>query len=186
MLLLSLLACIPELTSPNVGACSEGVPDNAWFHGDPPSSLEGEGFGLGDVVDDQCVPDQNGDLVSLWQFYGSVWVLDVSTIWCQPCQDLARGLQETADEFESEGFVYLTVLAQDLDSEVPDQSELQGWAEDFEIRSPIVADTVGFTSGVVRNGAYPAVLVIDRDLTVADRLDLPDDALLRKSIEEIL
>lgn len=186
MVYLFLLACIPELTSPSVGACSEGQPDNDWIHGDPPTNLVGSGFGIGEIVEDQCIPDQNGDLVSLWQFYGSVWVLDVSTIWCQPCQDLARGLQEIADTYESEGFVYLTVLAQDLGTDVPDQGELEKWGEDFQIASPIVADTVGFTGGVVRNGAYPALLIIDRELRVLERLDVPDDALIADAIERAL
>lgn len=186
MLLALLLACIPSLTSPDVGACSDGQPENDWFHGDPPSSLVGSGFGIGDIVEDQCLPDQNGDQVSLWQFYGSVWVLDVSTIWCQPCQDLARGLQDIVDKFEPEGFVYLTVLAQDLGTDVPDQAELAGWGEDFGIESPIVADTVGFTSGVVRNGVYPAVLIIDRDLSVIERLDVPDDAIIEAAVERAL
>jgi thiol-disulfide isomerase/thioredoxin len=181
-----LVACIPDLTSPKVGACAEGQPDNAWFHGDPPSSLQGEGFEPGEVVTDQCVPDQNGEQVSLWQFYGNVWVLDVSTMWCQPCQDLARGLQDIADSYEPEGFTYLTVLAQDLGSDVPDQAELQQWADTFDIASPIVADDVGFTSSVVRNGSYPAVLIIGRDATVVERLDLPSDEAIAEAVEAAL
>ena len=66
-----------------------------------------ERTGIGEAVTDECVPDQNGDQVSLWQFYGNVWVLDVSTMWCAPCQKLASGLQEIVNDHEEEGFVYL-------------------------------------------------------------------------------
>jgi thiol-disulfide isomerase/thioredoxin len=185
-MLLLLAACIPELTSPKVGACSGGQPENAWIHGDPPTTLEGEGFDVGEAVTDECVPDQNGDQVSLWQFYGNVWVLDVSTMWCAPCQKLASGLQEIVNDHEEEGFVYLTVLAQDLGSDVPDQAELQSWAEDFDIESPIVADDVNFTSNIVRNGTYPAILVIDRDMTVAERVEVPSDEAVVEAIEGLL
>lgn len=178
-----LLACIPELTSQKVGACAEGLPENRWFAGEPPLGLEEEGFEVGEVVPDQCVPDQHGDDVALWQFYGSVWVLDVSTMWCAPCQALARGLPEVTAHFEGEDFVYVTVLAEDLGSDVPDQAELTEWATTFEIVEPVLADEVGFTSGIVRNGVYPALLIVGRDMVVAERLEVPSDEAIVEAVE---
>ncbi len=182
-----LTACIPVLHSPAGAPTGEyEIPDNDWPAAPSIPVLEEEGFGVGEVIGRQFLADQNGDEVDLWQFYGRVWVLDVSTIWCSPCQAMAASLQATADKFKDEDFVYLTVLSEDLDGEVPDTAELQGWAETFGILDqPILADTTGF-SGPVTNGVYPALLVIDRDLKVFARVEVPDEALLEAAIESAI
>lgn len=187
MWLTLLTGCIPVLHSPDGAASSDYVrPTNLWPAADTVPALEEEGFEVGEVVAHESLPDQNGDTVDLWQFYGQVWVLDVSTIWCQPCQQLASTLQETADEYKGEGFVYVTVLREDLDGEVPDEAELAGWAEDWEIvDQPILADGTGF-SDAISGGQFPALLVIDRDLKVAERIPLPDDALIAEAVEKLL
>ncbi len=186
MLLSVLLACIPELTSQKVGACADGLPENEWPVGEPPVDLVGEGYEVGEVAEDACVPDQNGDDVALWQFYGRVWVLDVSTMWCAPCQVLAHGLQELADGYADEEFSYVTVLAEDLGSDVPDNAELNEWADNFGILEPVLADEAGFTSGIVRNGTYPAVLIIGRDMVVHERLDVPSDEAIIEAVDSAL
>ena len=188
MVYLILAACIPVLTTPDGEKVDNGYtpPENAWPAADSLSAIEGEGYEDGELVERQFLPDQNGEEVDLWQFYGYVWVLDVSTIWCQPCQDLARELQETADDYGDQGFVYLTVLAEDLEGSVPDTDDLQYWAESWAIEDqPIVSDTVGFTA-TLTGGQYPLVLVIGRDLRVAGRVTVPDDALVREAIEAAL
>lgn len=188
MLYLLLTACIPELTSPGgkVAEVDYAPPDNAWPAAESIPAMEGEGYEDGELVDRQFLPDQNGQTVDLWQFYGHVWVLDVSTIWCQPCQDLARDLQETADHYADEDFVYLTVLAEDMEGDVPDTEDLNFWAESWGILDqPIAADDAGF-SGVLTGGTYPLVLVIGRDLRVAGRVTVADDALVREAIEAAL
>jgi thiol-disulfide isomerase/thioredoxin len=185
MLYLVLVACIPELTTPAENLVGDGYspPDNAWPSADSLPEIEGEGYAVGDLVDRQRLPDQNGQTVDLWQFHGYVWVLDVSTIWCQPCQDLARVLQDTADDYKADDFVYLTVLAEDLEGSVPETDDLQYWAESWGILDqPIVSDTTGFT-GVLTKGQYPLVLIIGRDLRVASKLTVTDDALVREAIE---
>lgn len=187
MWLLLLTACIPVLHSPAGAPTGEySIPDNAWPAAESIPVLEGEGFAVGEVIDRQFLTDQNGDEVDLWQFYGRVWVLDVSTIWCSPCQAMAATLQATADKFKDQDFVYLTVLSEDLEGNVPDTSELAGWAEAFGILDqPILSDTTGF-SRPVTNGVYPALLVIDRDLTVFERVEVPNEALLEAAIESAL
>lgn len=185
MLYVLLTACIPELTTPGGKGSSQEYtpPENAWPAADSLPDLEGEGFDDGELVERQLLSDQNGQTVDLWQFYGYVWVLDVSTIWCQPCQDLASELQETADDYADDDFVYLTVLAENLEGDVPGTEDLAGWAESWGIENqPIVSDEAGFT-GTLTGGQYPLVLVIGRDLRVAGRVTVPDDALVREAIE---
>ncbi len=187
MWFLLLSGCIPVLTTPGEAVSKDYVkPDNAWPAADSVPELEPEGYAVGELVEHQAALDQNGQSVDFWQFYGNVWVLDVSTIWCQPCQDLARTLQETADLYKDDGFVYVTVLAEDLDGAVPDEADLDYWVDTWGILDqPVLEDSEGFTAALT-GGQFPLLLVVGRDLRVAARVDLPEDALLREAIEDTL
>ena len=98
-------ACIPVLTSPSDDSGSSGswiAPDNSWVSAEPPSDLVGEGWQEGQVVPDARFFDQYGQDVSIWQFYGQVIALDVSTIWCAPCRELAAHVDETWKDYEDQ------------------------------------------------------------------------------------
>jgi thiol-disulfide isomerase/thioredoxin len=188
MWLTLLTGCIPVLHSPDGAAASDYVvPQNAWPAAESVPALEPEGYDEGQVVTHESVPDQNGDTVDTWQFYGNVWVLDVSTIWCGPCQQMASTLQETADTYKDQGFVYLTVLRQNDAGEVPTQDDLVFWADSWGIvDQPVVADGTGWSDAITGGTAFPALLVINRDLTVSARVATADDALLAEAIEAAL
>jgi thiol-disulfide isomerase/thioredoxin len=183
--------CVPRLTSPadtDTGPVgSWEAPVNTWPVAAPPADLVGEGFTAGDLVPDFRLVDQFGDEVSLWQFYGDVIVLDISTMWCSPCRDLAETTAETQEDYEAEGFMYLTILPENVEGENPTPEDVVAWVETFEIASPVVADPdKGYTAGAVPDGTYPVVLVIDRDMRVYADIAPPTDAVLRDTVEEIL
>ena len=46
--------------------------------------------------------------------YGKVIVLDFSTMWCGYCQVLAGETQDMQDKYGPEGFVYVTVLFENM------------------------------------------------------------------------
>lgn len=182
-----LLACTPSLYSEG-GAVGEWVaPVNTWPTAEPPAELDGEGFSAGQVAPDFLLNDQFGDDVALWQFYGNVVLFDVSTIWCAPCQELAMDTEDTWEEYRDEGFVYVTILQQNLEGGEPTLEDLNEWAEGFGITAPIVSDPQGtFTGGAIRNDQFPAVLVLDRDMTVAERVNPINDHEVRAAIERAL
>jgi peroxiredoxin len=192
-MLLVLGACIPNLYSPDgvdsaAGglACGEVLPENGWDSAAPPSTLTGTGFAEGDVLPDACMMDQSGAMVDLWQFYGTVWVLDISTMWCGPCQELASTAQEMYDGFAGEGFNYVTILPQDTLRNVPDQADLTEWADYFDLALPVLSDADGFSYNVVSNDSFPAVLVIDRDMTVVANVSPVSDAAIHLVVEDTL
>lgn len=188
---LLLTACVPDLTSPggsDTGATSDWVaPTNTWPVSSPPASLRGEGFETGQVMPDFLLMDQHGDEVSLWQFYGSVVVVDISTMWCGPCATIADGVTETWHEYRDQGFMYLTLLPEDNLADVPDQEDLQRWASDHNIEAPVLQDDIGRSYQMVPDAAYPRIFVLDRDLRVAvDRVNPADDASIRAAVESLL
>jgi peroxiredoxin len=155
---------------------------------EPPGTLVSNSFNEGSVAPDFLIVDHHGDEVSLWQFYGQVILLDISTMWCAPCQELAGHTQETFDDYEDQGFMYLTVLHQDVEAEEPDGADLNEWAETFGIDAPVLADPFGVegTIDAVRAGSYPAVFSISREMVIEQRLEEFDDITVRDAIEDIL
>jgi thiol-disulfide isomerase/thioredoxin len=186
--ILAVVGCIPSLTSDEEEVVGTWVPpENSWSIVEPPPDLAGQGFQVGEVPPDFRLLDQYGDEVSLWQFYGSPVVLDISTMWCAPCQELALDAQETAEDYEDVGLVYLTVLAEDADGDIAEPEELDLWAETFEIAQPVVGDPEREWSGpAVPDGVYPVVLILDPTLVVDSKVSPPTDANVRAAVDAVI
>ena len=186
-------ACVPHLTSPpDTGEdvlCVDAPPlDYHWTCNTPPEDLEATGTGDGQVPPRFHMTDQFGDTVALWQFYGLVVVLDISTMWCAPCQDLAQHVEAAWLAYRDQGFVYVTILAQDLlDGEPPDVEELTSWADYYGITAPILSDGEGWSFPITGTDGFPRVIVIDREMRIAEDEVLPtDDATIRALVEGLL
>lgn len=185
MTLLLTLACAPQLYSdgPSVWV----APENTWPATEElPEEFKGEGFSVGEVVPELVAIDQNGDEFSLWQFYGQVVILDISTMWCAPCQELAKEVDETWKHYEDDGLMYLTVLPQDLDGNPPSVAELNEWTDGFGITAPVVSDDKDWYRGAVPGNTFPQLMVVGRDMRVYAR-DIPaSDPEIRAVVDEYL
>lgn len=183
------MGCVPELYTSgqgDPGAVWAPPPTNAWEVSAPPEGLSAQGYQVGQVPPDLRLVDQFGDEVSLWQFYGDVVLLDISTMWCAPCQELALHTQETQEDYEGRGFTYVTVLQQDTEGGDVELSEVNQWVDAFGIEAPVLADPDRLTEVAISQGQYPAVLVIGRDMRVHDRVATVTDAEVREAIEDAL
>jgi thiol-disulfide isomerase/thioredoxin len=192
--ILALAGCVPQLTSPTPPDLTDwACPDNGWGCEVPPATLAtpegGFGFFPGNTLPRGALVDQHGNTVDPWQFYGRVVVVDVSTMWCSPCRQLACYVQHTADGYADDGVVYLTVLPQNTHGGPPSIDDLNTWADDFEITSPIVSDPDhGWSRAATPTNSFPALIVADRELRVTARVEVsgPADAVdiaLRRQIE---
>ncbi|MFT5683311.1 MAG: thiol-disulfide isomerase/thioredoxin [Myxococcota bacterium] len=193
-----LVGCTPDLATPDAileaqeselpeGTCDWLVPENNWSIADPPC-LEAEGFETGQIVPDLRLMDQNGDEVSLWQFYGDLIFLDFSAEWCAPCAHLAMGADELITAVEGEGVSMVSVMYNG-DGSVPlDQDALLKWAQLGENVAPVLSDDGTWTDQVIPpGGAYPALLLIDRDMRVLnDDIQPPEDYAVLLEIEDHL
>jgi peroxiredoxin len=161
-----------------LGACAPHLQGGA--------DATGEGFEVGQTVPDLHLADQNGDEVSFASFEGDLVLLDVSTLWCGPCQLLAAEAEATWQRYRDQGFVYLTVIQQGQYADPATPGDVAAWADQFGITAPVVGDPDALTTpalevvgGVV---AFPGVLVVGRDQTVIERVtpattDEVDDAI---------
>jgi thiol-disulfide isomerase/thioredoxin len=194
---LLLAGCSPRLYTEGDIDAQWVAPENDWPLQSPPEELRAEGFAEGQLAPDVRGVDQFGDEVSMWQFYGRYILLDISTMWCGPCQELARGTEATAKEFEEDGVIYLTVLHENVEKEPPSIEELNVWAQfpafhhdedhPYElITSPIIADPYGESGSkaAVRNGQYPVALLIGPDMQVIDRIEPVTDQRVHEVLED--
>lgn len=193
--LLLATGCIPDLKSPpGLEDVFEGSgedwepPDNRWDYIDgPPAELVGEGYAKGDVFPDFRLQDQHGDELSMWQFYGMVVALDLSTMWCGPCQGIAADVDETWKEYRDEGFIYITMLPEDQAGAVPDRSDLNVWADRFGITAPVISDDEGYSYDIAPDQAWPRLLIIGRDMKVVEsQVTPPEDGAIRAAVEAAL
>ena len=188
-LILALLAgCVPSLYTSDFGdEWTWEAPENTWEMVEPPEQSEVPGFYEGNIVPDFRLVDQHGDTVSMWQFYGNLVLLDVSTMWCSPCQELGKTTQETWEYYADKDFIYMTVLQENVEGEVPTLEDINSWVDSFGIEQPVLADGEKTGTGdAVVQGQYPAILVIDRDLRVLERVTEPTDAAVHAAIDKAL
>jgi hypothetical protein len=187
---LVLAACVPHLTSPADTGPEDTAwvpPENTWPSAMPPADLEATGMGEGQVPPDFRMDDQFGDAVSLWQFYGLVVVLDLSTMTCVNCQALAPQGEAMYREFGDQGFLYATVLSEDTDGDVPDVKDLGRWVGYFDITAPVLSDDQGYTQAATGAELFPWIIVIDRTMRIAEDEVVPaDDDTIRSVVAGLL
>lgn len=180
------VGCTPHLKSSARATCGGEELQNTWNKSVPPQTLVSEGSAKGQVAADFCMVDQHGDKTSLWQFYGDLILLDISTMWCAPCQLIAKDVDETWKDYADQGFTYLTMLPENLKRGSVDVDDLNEWADGFDITAPILADNEGYGYSVEPQRQWPAVILIDRDMTVLVERVTPSDEAIRDAIEEAL
>ena len=190
---LALLAgCVPRLYSDVDSGPTEWAPvENTWKQCDTPSPSfydEPTGYDVGERFPDARIPDQNGDVVSMWQFTGCVTVVDMSTGWCGPCQKLARSVDELYADYEARGVMYVTLLAEDVDYADADQKDLVDWSKDWGVTTtPILADPQ-YTWELFVGGqaAFPRVLILDREMRVVNANVGTTDPVIRSALDDVL
>jgi thiol-disulfide isomerase/thioredoxin len=188
-------ACAPRLYSDAIVDTTWVAPNNSWRVSTPPDGLVGQGLSVGQTAVDIRGVDQFGDEVSLWQFYGRHVLIDLGTLWCGPCRELAMGTEALNQEFLDEDVVYLTVLLENNEGDAPTVEELNLWASlpsyhpDPEhpydlITAPVIADPKGVSGSslAIRQNNYPVALLVGPDMQVIERIEPVSEA----RIEEVL
>ena len=163
-------------------------------------SLDGTGWGEDEIMPNWSAWDQFGETVELYQFYGSVVVLDFSAGWCGPCVSAAPDMEDLYQEYKDDGLVMLTIMIDDnsYDGVVNDEEFGAEWAEDHDLTFPILIDdshdyqgtgmaevyyqlaVLGYITGI------PSFVVLDREMNAVDLWDGENPSKLESLIEDNL
>tara|TARA_R110002051_G_scaffold288915_1_gene351768 strand:+ start:203 stop:796 length:594 start_codon:yes stop_codon:yes gene_type:complete len=134
--------------------------------------LEECSFGIGDNACNFQLRDQNNNLWRLSTHIGDLVLIDLSAMWCGPCQHAATTAQHIQDLYEAQGFHYVTILIDDeqgLPVEIPD---LSLWSTNFGITSaPVLQGSRDMLqSGGPSYGfpvtSWPTFIIINRNQEV--------------------
>ena len=123
----------------------------------------------GDHICNLSLPTADGESDDLYSHYGEVIVLDVSAMWCGPCQEAAWN--SNSINVITDGMTWITVLIENLDGEVPTQEDGELWGDYFGIWHNEIwlgsndnRDPDGLTG--FANTGWPYFLILDKDLRI--------------------
>lgn len=143
-------------------------PPNQWWHAeidDVPPELQGTGYEEGDTAHEFQLMDQNGDQVSLYQFYGRTVVLSFNYFECPPCQDAEEDFAACWQDLSSQGaeVMFLTVLFNDAEL-----GDLTTWVNWLGSTHAVLADPNNTLDGYVPAGYVPSWTAIGPDMVIVE------------------
>jgi cytochrome oxidase Cu insertion factor (SCO1/SenC/PrrC family) len=146
---------------------------------------------IGDHPCDFTLTDQDGDEVSLYDFYGKTIVLDFSTGWCGYCQVAAQEVQGVQDLYGESDFAYITIMIETHSGSEPDEDYVSDWADAFEITTaPVLAGNRDMIDQDPALGwpvsAWPTFIFIKEDMTIHTELRGYSSQMILNLIEDTL
>tara|TARA_A100001011_G_scaffold400411_1_gene514748 strand:- start:2056 stop:2571 length:516 start_codon:yes stop_codon:yes gene_type:complete len=109
---------------------------------------------------------------NLYDFYSRPIVLDLSAMWCPPCQAAAAEVEELAKLYEDEDLIYLTVLIENKQGLPPTEEDIKWWLEEWGI---IEQPVLGSNRGLIDNNdaekgwllqGWPTFYFIDEEMKI--------------------
>ncbi len=128
-----------------------------------------------------------GETVELYDFMGSVVMLNAGAGWCVPCREEAPLLEsDLYQEYRDEGFEIIELLVEDNENNPPSQEFLQGWRDEYGLTYTICADPAWTLMPYFTEGSLPFTLFLDRAMVPRSSRHGYDKAVYQGVIEQLL
>ena len=180
----SLFACTPELESTvdTQAPVAEEIDLITW---------ESCSQTIDDHPCDFSLSNSEGDIVSLYDFIENPVVLDLSAMWCAPCNRAADEVQAVQDHYSDFDLVYLTVLIENYDGEPPTVEDLELWKSEHVIETaPVLAGSRDLLSANPDVGwpltGWPTFYFIDDEMVLRSEVRGFNAMLIDVNILDIL
>ena len=145
---------------------------------------------MGEKACDFALVNTDGEFWRLSDHAGDAILIDLSAMWCGPCQQAAASVQKIEDSYED--FHYVTILIVDQSDQTVELSEQQQWADLFGIdTSPVLQGSRDLlTSSGISHGypvqSWPTFILLDSSHTVVYSLRGFNESAIRQAIEKAL
>ena len=135
--------------------------------------------------------DQYGDMVDLYDYHEKVIVVDLSTMWCSVCNNIAQEGDEWLNDYGADNFIWLTILIDATAYGVPPTLEdIQKWATHYNISVPVLAGDRSLVDLNAETGypvtGWPTLVVIDQDMVLQYGINGWNEATIRGWVESLL
>lgn len=135
--------------------------------------------------------DQHGNTVELYDYYDKVIVIDLSSIWCVVCQNIATKGDEFIALYGEDNFIWITVLIDGTSRGVaPTAAEIQAWVDAFHTQAPVLAGDRTLVDLNAETGypitGWPTIVVIDKTMVLYNGISGWNEATVRAWVESLL
>lgn len=147
------------------------------------------------IDDNPCnfsLKNQHGADVELYDYYGKVIIVDLSTMWCGPCASMAQSADPIVAEYGSENLEWLTVIIEDEQGSPPDHDDLNRWALAHGLEGHILAGSRDLiaTDPELKTGypvaGWPTFVVIDQEMVLRHGVTGWSESILRQLLDRLI
>ncbi len=181
--LIGIIGCSGDSSSDN-NPTATPTPTNTPATGTPSPSPTG--VHVGDRAADFSATDADGVMHTLHQYEGNVILLNLSAMWCIPCQEEAPLIENLWQTYRESGFVAISVLIEDYFGADPDAEDLNAWIQTYGLTYLVLGDSDHAVWFLYEGNNVPLNLVLDRDLVIRHRQEDFDLEAISAMIEDLL
>jgi len=135
--------------------------------------------------------DQYEQMVDLYDFHEKVIVVDLSSIWCGVCQNIATKGEDFVADYGEENVIWITILVDGLSYGVPPSlADIQAWANNYSIIGPVLMGDRSLVDLNAETGypvtGWPTLVVIDQNMVLQYGINGWNEATIRGWVESLL